>query len=169
MGLSKSLSHMCVRNNHLEAISHLQYSKVNVTMNDFILVASLYVNAQCFIIPLSQHISKCPDKAETGVKDNYLYHELYAIKSTCQPETRQQLMGSISMKDGLINIKGEDRQERRQLDINDNREDHLDGDNCFGADMCGSKRQHGSLSEIIKPCLFLIMISPQREQVILRV
>lgn len=37
------------------------------------------------------------------------------------------------MKDGLINIKGEDRQERRQLDINDNREDNLDGDGCLGA------------------------------------
>lgn len=37
------------------------------------------------------------------------------------------------MKDSLMNIKGEDRQERRQLDINDNTEDHLDGDGCFAA------------------------------------
>ena len=27
------------------------------------------------------------DKADTWVKDSYLYHELYPIKSTCHPET----------------------------------------------------------------------------------
>ncbi len=66
------------------------------------------------------------------------------------------------MKDGLINIKGEDGQERRQLDINDNTEDHLDGDGCFGALISGSKSQHGSLNKIIKLCFLLIMISSQR-------
>lgn len=31
-----------------------------------------------------------------------------------------------------------------------------------GSDIHGSKRQHGLLTKIIKQCLFLIMISPQR-------
>lgn len=37
------------------------------------------------------------------------------------------------MKGGLINIKDERRQEQRRLDSNHNKEHHLSGDGCFGA------------------------------------
>lgn len=67
------------------------------------------------------------------------------------------------MKDGLINIKDEGRQEQRRLDINDNAEHHLNGDDCLvhRSDMHGSKSHRGSPNKIIK--MLLIIISQEKE------
>lgn len=58
---------------------------------DFLLAAS---RCACGVLFLLRPHSTSPlvnlstqDKADTWVKDSYLYHELYPIKSTCHPET----------------------------------------------------------------------------------
>lgn len=62
-----------------------------ICKTDFLLAASqcacgvlflLHPHSTSLLVNLSTQ-----DKADTWVKDSYLYHELYPIKSTCHPET----------------------------------------------------------------------------------